>query len=75
MPGAGLNVNGSDVLNTSDSFNITGTRNYVSSGSVNSGGQAGTLVALGNSGSIGTNHELCPFLSSYVLINIRDLLD
>lgn len=61
MPGGGLNVNGSDVLNTSDSFNVTGTRNYVASGSVNSGGQAGTLVAYGNSGSIGTNHATMSF--------------
>ena len=61
MPGGGLQVNGSDVLNTSDTFSITGTRNHLSSASVNYGGQAGTLVAYGNSGSVGTNHATMSF--------------
>jgi hypothetical protein len=61
MPGGGLQVNGSDVLNTSDTFSITGTRNHLSSTSVNYGGQAGTLVAYGNSGAVGTNHATMSF--------------
>ena len=61
LNGAGLNVNGSDVLNTSDSFTITNTRNYRSQGSVNSGGQSGTLVAYGDNGAIGTNHATMSF--------------
>jgi len=61
MPGAALNVNGSDVMNTSDGYNITGTRNYVSSSSVNVATQSGTLVAYGSSGSIGTNHATMSF--------------
>jgi hypothetical protein len=61
LNGQGLQVNGSDVLNATDTFNISGTRNYIASASVNYGGQAGTLVAYGNGGSIGTNHATMSF--------------
>ena len=61
LPGQSLVVNGSTVLNTSDAATITGTRNYTSSASVNVTSQAGTLVAYGNNGSIGTNHAVMSF--------------
>jgi len=61
LNGQGLEVNGSNVLNTTDSFNITGTRNYTSSASVGTASQAGTLVAYGNSSSSGTNHATMSF--------------
>jgi hypothetical protein len=61
LNGQGLEVNGSNVLNTTDSFNITGTRNYTSSASVGTAGQSGTLVAYGNSSSAGTNHAVVSF--------------
>lgn len=61
LNGQGLQVNGSDVLNATDSFSISGTRNHISSSSVNYAGQAGTLVAYGNGGSIGTNHATMSF--------------
>ena len=61
LPGQGLSVNGSDVLNTSDSFTLTGTRNYRSQGSTATAGQSGTLVCYGDQGSIGTNHATMSF--------------
>lgn len=69
LPGQGLEVNGSNVLNTTDSFNITGTRNYNSSASVGTASQSGTLVAYGNSSSAGTNHATMSFHrpSSYAI--------
>jgi len=71
LPGQGLIVNGSTVLNTADAATITGTRNYTSSASVNTQGQAGTLVAYGNQGSIGTNHATMSFhRPGYYAINM-----
>jgi len=69
LNGQGLEVNGSNVLNTTDSFNVTGTRNYTSSASVGTASQAGTLVAYGNSSSSGTNHATMSFHrpSSYAI--------
>ena len=69
LNGQGLEVNGSNVLNTTDSFNITGTRNYTSSASVGTASQSGTLVAYGNSSSTGTNHATMSFHrpSSYAI--------
>lgn len=61
LNGQGLQVNGSDVLNTSDSFNITGTRNHRSSYSVGSGSQSGSLVCYGDNGNMGTNHATMSF--------------
>jgi hypothetical protein len=61
LNGQGLQVNGSDVLNTSDEFKITGTRNYRSQSSVGTGNQSGTLVCYGDNGAIGTNHAVMSF--------------
>jgi hypothetical protein len=61
LNGQGLSVNGADVLNTSDSFTITGTRNYRSQSGVGTGSQSGTLVCYGDNGAIGTNHATMSF--------------
>ena len=61
LPGQSLVVNGSTVLNTSDSAEITGTRNYRSTASVNYAGQSGSLVAYGWSAYAGTNHATMSF--------------
>jgi len=61
LPGQGLEVNGSAVLNTSDAFTITGTRNHKSSAGTGTGSQAGTLVCYGDSTSIGVNHAVMSF--------------
>ena len=61
LAGQGLEVNGSTVLNAGDTFTITGTRNYKSSGSVGTNGQSGKLVVYGDNGAIGTNHATMSF--------------
>jgi len=61
LNGQGLVVNGADVLNTSDTFDITGTRNHKSGSPTGTASQAGTLVVYGNNGNIGTNHATMSF--------------
>ena len=61
LNGAGLFVNGAAVLNTSDAFTITNTRNYRSQAATGTIGQAGTLVCYGDSTSIGVNHATMSF--------------
>ena len=55
LNGAGLTVNGTTVLNTSDSFDITGTRNYKGSSPIGTLGQSGSLVCYGDNSSIAKN--------------------
>ena len=61
LNGQGLSVNGSDVLNTTDTFTISGTRNYKSTGAVGTASQSGTLVCYGDNGAIGTNTATMSF--------------
>ena len=61
LAGQGLEVNGSNVLNASDNFTITGTRNYKSTTKVGTDSQSGTLVCYGDNGAIGTNHATMSF--------------
>jgi hypothetical protein len=61
MPGQSLEVNGSTVTNTSDTYTITGTRYHRSQGSTATGGPGGTLQVYGDGGAIGTNHATMSF--------------
>jgi hypothetical protein len=64
LPGQSLVINGSTALTTTwngETTEITGTKNYRSTASVNHGGQAGSLVAYGWSAYAGTNHATMSF--------------
>ena len=61
LNGQGLQVNGSDVLNASDTFTISGARNHKSSAGTGTAGQSGTLSVYGDNASIGVNHATMSF--------------